>query len=201
MIEVAPGRPDQVDVAIAVATRAFWDDPMFNYFQPDLLRQHRTLPGFFGAALHDCAAHGELWVATIDGSVAGVAAWLPPGVPQATTGRRALQQTRRILPTMIRSPKRRAGQAMTSEMAKRHPHEDHWYLQVLATDPMFQGRGVGRALLEPVLARADETGHPVYLETQKESNLPYYQRFAFEVTDEFTVLDSPRLWCMLRTPR
>mgnify|MGYP001823756914 CR=1 FL=1 len=200
-IEVRRVNPADVNTSIAVAARAFWDDPMFNYFNQDLLAEHSNLVGFFASAIHDCVAHGEVWVATSGPSIAGVAAWLPPGVFPATGGTRALRQALRTGPSILRGRHRRTGYKLMNEMTARHPHDEHWYLMVLGTDPHFQRRGVGRALLEPTLARADEVGVPTYLETQTESNLAYYQRFGFEVLDSFTVDESPPLWLMQRAPR
>jgi GNAT superfamily N-acetyltransferase len=192
---------EEVRTLIAVATRAFWDDPMFNFFQPDLLRQHRSLSGFFAAGITDCAAHGEVLTATLDGTVAGISAWLPPGVHVATKGLRALKQARLALPTLLSSPRRRQAYALMNEMPKHHLQDPHWYLAVLATDPLFQGRGVGRALIEPTLARCDDEGVPSYLETQKESNLPYYHRFGYEVAEVLNINGCPPLWTMIRQPR
>jgi ribosomal protein S18 acetylase RimI-like enzyme len=86
-------------------------------------------------------------------------------------------------------------------MARHHPHERHWYLPVLGTDPAHQGRGVGSALLTPVLARADAEGLPVYLESSKEKNIPFYRRHGFEVVSTIRLEDGPAIWPMLRTPR
>ncbi len=187
-----------MDTSIAVAARAFWDDPMFNFFTPDLLVQHKNLVGFFAAVIHDCVKHGEVWVAKLGPTIAGVAGWLPPGVFPATGGARALRQGLHIAPTLVPSPRRQTAYKMLNEMTARHPHDEHWYLAILGTDPLYQRRGVGKALLEPKLARADEAGMATYLKTQTESNLAYYQRFGFEVVDEFTVDDSPPLWQMQR---
>jgi GNAT superfamily N-acetyltransferase len=192
--------PADVKTSIAVAARAFWDDPMFNYFTPDLLAQHRNV-GFFTATLHDCVAHGEVWVAKLGPTLAGVAGWLPPGVFPATGGTRALRQGLRVAPGVMRGRERRTAFKLLNEMTARHPHEEHWYLAALCTDPSYQGRGVGTALLGPMLARADDVGVATYLETQKESNLAYYRRFGFEVVDKFSVDSSPPLWRMQREPR
>ncbi len=192
--------PDDLNTSIAVAARAFWDDPLFNFFQGDLLTQHRGI-GFFAAGIHDCFEHGEVWVAKSGATVTGVAAWLPPGVFPATGGRRALHQARRVGPDLVRTPKRRTAYKMLNEMTARHPHHEHWYLTILGTDPLHQGRGVGTALIEPILVRADEVWVPTYLETQKESNLAYYGRFGFEVVDTFSIDDSPPIWQVQRDPR
>lgn len=199
-IEVRRHRDDELSTLIAVATRAFWDDPLFNFFSPDLLRQHRSMPGFFAAAVYDCARYGEVWTATIGETIVGVAMWLPPGVHPPTGGLRAVRQMRHATPTIARSPQRVTAIKLMNEITRHHPTEPHWYLEVLATDPKFQARGVGKALLAPILDRADTEGLSVYLETQKESNLAYYQRFRFEVGETLRVAGSPPVWTMIRQP-
>jgi ribosomal protein S18 acetylase RimI-like enzyme len=36
----------------------------------------------------------------------------------------------------------------------------HWYLMVIGVAPEACGRGLGRALIEPIMNRADATGLP-----------------------------------------
>jgi GNAT superfamily N-acetyltransferase len=201
MIEVRTAQPHEVRHLVAIAARAFWDDPLFNFFEPDLLRQHRSASGFFQSVIGDCATHGVVHAATIDGRLAGVAAWLPPGVSLPTSGRRALIQARFALPTMIRSPKRREAFRLMNELPKHHLHGEHWYLAILAADPLHQRRGVGTRLLEPTLERCDREGMPVYLETQKESNLAYYRRFQFEHTHTVQPAGCPPVYTMTRPSR
>ena len=84
---------------------------------------------------------------------------------------------------------------------KKHPVEPHWYLGVLGTGPAHQGRGVGAALLQPVLEKCDREGIPAYLESSKATNIGYYERFGFAVTGEITLRDGPTVWPMWRDPR
>ncbi len=197
-VEVREHHTTELPALIAVASRAFWDDPLFNFFAPDLLVQHRWMSGFFAAGIHDCARHGSVWTASIGDTVVGVAAWLPPGVHVATSGIRALRQMRHALPTIARSPERVRAVKLMNEMPRRHLTDPHWYLELLAADPKFQGRGVGRALLQPILQRCDLEGYPAYLETQKEDNLAYYARLGFAVTDVIDLGKTPRVWTMTR---
>jgi ribosomal protein S18 acetylase RimI-like enzyme len=60
----------------------------------------------------------------------------------------------------------------------------HWYLFVIGVEPECQGRGVGDALLRPMLARADREGTPVYLETHNRGNVGFYQKYGFDVAEE-----------------
>ena len=98
---------------------------------------------------------------------------------------------------------RRAGAALrlVQLVESRHPRTAHYYLGGLGTDPPWQGKGLGSAVLRPVLESCDREGMPAYLESSKESNIPFYRRHGFEVTDEVSVPDGPvRLWLMWREP-
>ena len=85
--------------------------------------------------------------------------------------------------------------------ARHHPRERHWYLQMLGTDPDWQGHGMGSAIMAPVLERCDREGERVYLESSKMRNIPFYERHGFEVTAEIQVPRGPVVWAMWRDPR
>ena len=86
-------------------------------------------------------------------------------------------------------------------MEKLHPSEPHYYLEVVGTDPARQGQGHGAALLNEVLEKADAEGVGAYLESSKDSNVPYYRRFGFDVVGEIHHPDGPTMWRMWRDPR
>jgi hypothetical protein len=52
-----------------------------------------------------------------------------------------------------------------------------------------------------VLQRCDEEGVVAYLETQKEENVAYYARHAFELIDKIEVAGVPPVWTLSRQPR
>lgn len=185
--------------AIATTSRAFWPDPLFGFFARDPGQEHRILPIFLGALVRDALRFGEVWGAIEDTRVIGSASWLPPGaIPRSRS-----RETRIYLAcarALVTGRNRRTGIALLDAVEKRHPHEPHWYLALLGVDPTRQGRGLGRALLEPVLTRCDERVECAYLETQKPENLPFYERFGFRVIDRVTVPGSPPVWLMWRDP-
>lgn len=90
------------------------------------------------------------------------------------------------------------GVALEEAFARYRPAEPHWYLAQIGTDPAAQGRGVGSALMREGLARCDADRLPVYLESSKESNVPFYERFGFAVTSEIKLPDGPVVWGMWR---
>lgn len=189
----------ELDDAIATASRAFWPDPLFGFFARNSVQEHRSLPILLGSMVRDGAAHGEVWVARRDDRIVGSATWLGPGTLPRSRAREAriyLACARALLPGC----NRRTGLRLLDAVERAHPDEPHWYLAVLGVDPAMQGRGLGRALLEPVLDRCDDLIEPAYLETQKPDNLPFYERFGFRVVGEVQVSDSPTIWRMWRDP-
>ena len=110
----------------------------------------------------------------------------------------------RLAPVMVRGIGRRTAKALQglNRMEKAHAdHPDHYYLAVLGTRPDRQGEGVGSALMAPVLATCDAEGIGAYLESSKESNIPFYRRHGFEVVGEVTFPSGPTIWPMWRDPR
>ena len=87
-------------------------------------------------------------------------------------------------------------------MKKHHPEEPHWYLAVIGSDPTVRGGGFGQALMRSRLDRVDAEHAPAYLESSNPVNVPYYERFGFEVTGEMVLPNGgPSLIPMWRQPR
>jgi N-acetylglutamate synthase-like GNAT family acetyltransferase len=72
------------------------------------------------------------------------------------------------------------------------------FLWQLAVDPPVQRSGVGHTLMERVLADAEAARLPIYLETAKPENVPYYRGFGFVETGRERLPRGAPLWLMLR---
>ena len=73
----------------------------------------------------------------------------------------------KLIPLLIRLcgfPRLMRGSAMADAMEKNHPAEPHFYLAFVAVAPRLQGMGLGGALLEATVKRADDRAMPAYLE-------------------------------------
>lgn len=131
---------------------------------------------------------------------AGAALWAPPGTWRGSAGD-AMQVAWPML-RLCRPAGARRGIKVLRASERAHPRgDDHWYLAVLGTHPDHQGRGVGSALLRPVLERCDLDGSGAYLESSKPENVPFYERHGFRVTDVLTPGGSPPLTLMWRDPQ
>ena len=134
----------------------------------------------------------------MDDGAAG-ALWVPPGAP-----RPGLRDLLRLMPMVPHLGTRLVPVLrVLALLDHEHPREPpHWYLAVLGTDPPRQGRGLGSAVLAPVLERCDAVGLGAYLESSKEANIPFYRRHGFEVLGELRAPGgAPPVWTMWREPR
>lgn len=176
--------------------RAFEDDPVFGWILPDDRSRLDRLTKLHALELqHVFLPHDSVWTTP---DRAGAAVWAPPGKWRVKTS-----DELRHLPSLISALGRRLPTALRllEHVAKVHPSEPHWYLAVLGTEPAHQGKGVGSALLKPILDRCDAELVPAYLESSKEANIAFYRRHGFEVRDELRFPGGPTVWPMWRDPR
>jgi GNAT superfamily N-acetyltransferase len=193
---------DHMTTATEVLARAFFDDPLFTWVEPDDQRRAQLMPWIMGVGVRYGARFGEVYGTAGELSVASV--WLPPGDSVATPDR--LEQAGFVDPAaaMGEAGLQRFGAFM--DHAEQVHHDlmagDHWYLMILGVDPPLQGRGIGGSILQPMLARVDADGLPCYLETAKARNVPFYRRHGFEVVHDGAMPGGgPRFWGMRREPR
>jgi GNAT superfamily N-acetyltransferase len=188
--------PDAEPLA-AVLGRAFADDPVWLWMFP---RHPERMAAMFTLLLrHARLPNGVSELAEEDGRILAGALWDPPG-----RWRVSLAAQLRQLPGLLKVLGSRTFAVMhgLGEIEREHPIEPHWYLAVLGTDPSAQGHGLGSALLRSRLSRCDDRRFPAYLESSKESNVSYYERFGFRVTGEILVPGGgPRVWPMWRNPQ
>ena len=188
-----------IDRVAAVLARAFQDDPMWRWaLARDAVDERRARLGrFFDAIARILHARDELTFTA--GDFAGAAVWMPPG-----RWHFSLVDQARLAPAVLTS----FGAAGTVRLLKLlggvervHLRAPHYYLFAIGADPSQQGRGVGSALLAPMLARCDAEQLPAYLESSNPANLSFYRRHGFVPTGELRFGDGALVTPMRRDPR
>ena len=187
---------DDVTAMAAQLARTFFDDPVASHIFRNAARREAGLRAFFGTQMRaDYLPFGGCY--TTEG-YSGAAIWAPAGKP-LQTGLRGLLGLLPVLPYVASNI--RTTLRLLTLIETKHPRQPHWYLATLGTAVEQQGRGVGTALLRPVLEHCDAEGIPCYLESSKERNVPFYRRHGFEVVEEVPLPDDgPTLWTMWREP-
>lgn len=185
--------PELVRGAAQAVADAFFDNEIWVWMLRRERQRRRLLPRHYRAMIRRVYVPRKAAWTTPDAE--GAALWFPPDTLGISV-RERLAEIASLLPGGIDCFAR--GIRWEELMAEHHPREPHWYLQTLAVEPSSQRRGIGTALIEPGLERADADRVGAYLETQRRSNIPYYRRFGFKLRGEISLEDSPPLWLMWR---
>lgn len=188
-----PITPDLVSGAARAVAEGFFDNEIWVWLLRRDWQRRRVLPRHYRAMIRRVyMPRGAAWTTE---DTLGAALWFPPGTMEMSLTER-LAELASLLPEGADSFRR--GARWEELLAAHHPQQPYWYLQTLAVRPSAQRMGAGTALIAPGLAHADADGVGVFLETQREANIPYYRRFGFDLTKEIGLHDSPPLWLMWR---
>ncbi len=195
MVTIRRAMASDVSAASRTYGRAFADDPVIRWLVPDDEEYETIHPRFFGYLARRWVAGATLWCTD---DVVAVAGWNPPGRPEVefdATG------------TEVEHPEWRLArfEALGERMREHTPPELHWHLNMIATHPDWQRRGLAATLMAAGFELAARDGLPCYLETETIENVAYYRHHGFEVRSEWDVATDenvgPHMWGMLRPAR
>jgi GNAT superfamily N-acetyltransferase len=178
--------------AIATLTLAFAADPANRWCWPATGDFLEAFPAF-ARALGGRAFTSESGFEIGDG--AGVALWLPPGVePDEAELIDIVQRT-------VHASRQGDLFELIQQMGRHHPQGPHWYLPFVGVEPLHQNRGLGAAVLRPVLQRCDSHRLPAYLESSNPRNIAFYESLGFHRVGMIQAGTSPEIVPMLREPQ
>jgi ribosomal protein S18 acetylase RimI-like enzyme len=189
--------PADAPAAIASLAAAFADYPLVRAIAPANAR--RASAAFCGMLVRYTVASGAAYT-TSDRQA--VACWLPPD--RGTVSPLGLVRSG-VLPLAWELGLRgallleRLGRDFERQR-RRHVPGPHWYLILLGVAPIARGRGLARAVLQPVFATADAAGLSCYLETEDAANVAVYTRLGFAVVGSRRVAGGLWNWEMTRAP-
>lgn len=176
---------------------AFVNDPVYTWMLPRSLRLQTRLRTMFAAEMEQYVLPngGTVWTTSArDGAVCE----LPPGaweMPTSMTGAEAFRWARAFGRRLLL-----AGRVLRA-MEDRHPREPHFYVRIVGVRTALQGRGLGSALMQPTLQRADSAGLPAYIEASSERSAALYARLGFVHMGVLELPDGgPPVWRMRRPP-
>jgi GNAT superfamily N-acetyltransferase len=195
--------PDsQISAAAAMLARAFHDDPLMGYTIPDPAERAQLLPAVYAPMIRFGFLAGEVYAAADPPE--GVALWLPPNAKwtrenieasgmhllASVIGDDAYQRYREVVGREWRARERDMPEAC-------------WYLLLLGVEPSCQRRGLGGALMRPILERAGAERLACYLETENQRNVAFYMKQGFDmiVNGEEAGASGVRFWTFCRAPK
>ncbi len=185
-IEIVPMEKKHIEEASRVISRSFqteafakntfdFSDPKTEALFAELLKIELTV----------FKKHGEkVDIALYDGGVAGVYSMK---VTDKRHGFSILKQTlkslKKVMPVSKRVKYKKLFKLHRAMQKPRSIPEGAALVEILAVDPGFQGRGIGRAMMASVDAYSKSSGRPIYLYTANAENVVYYEKLGYRTTD------------------
>jgi GNAT superfamily N-acetyltransferase len=194
-IAVRRATPADLPALAPVMADAFYDDPSHRAFFDRPGTRRRRLERFFAElSIPSALADGAVFMTT---DVTGGAIWLPSGAMEM--GR--LEQAR-LTVAIARISRGETARVLRTLAALDHVHpsEPHWFLPQIGVAPAHQGKGIGAALMQPMLDHLDEIGMPAYLEATSARSRPFYERHGFEAYDVVALPGGAEFTLMWREP-
>ena len=186
---------DQIEAASRVAARAFQDDPLFVYYYPDPIeRKIKSVTRCENLILLGILS-GEVYTTSSD--IQSVAVWNPYGITDQIIGKQSkeiIRKLRKVKREMFSDRLFTEKFGIISEifnsLHNNHAKFPHWYLTLIAVDPLHQGKGYASMLIRTKLRELDKLNLPCYLNAQNETNVSLYEHFGFELVGKTKVPNS-----------
>ncbi|KAJ7132308.1 hypothetical protein C8R44DRAFT_773712 [Mycena epipterygia] len=188
---------DETERAAAVLLAAFRDSP--NSFGESLTGGDRDIDiSLHRAYLGAAAVGGEIWVAGFGPTdICAVATWFGPGTDYLETEEQRAagwnQVQSKFTPELKKwwldyfIPRTKAwNEACLGKGTKLKS----WLLQLLATSPDHQHKGLAAALIQAVEAKATADGVMMCLTTTNDANVTFYKRRGFVVRGDISIVGS-----------
>lgn len=176
VVQTRRAKPSEAHALAAVLAASFANDPVVSH----LLRNTKQSDGwmqYFQVGVDVAFEQGEVW--TTD-ELTGACLFFAPNQWRISAWKE-LQSAWRIA---------RATSLMTTWnirtvfhlMEDALPKQPHYYLLAIGVSASHRNRGLGTALMRPLLDRCQKEQQPAYLENTDPKNHRFYERHGFEIT-------------------
>ncbi|MFW9828010.1 MAG: GNAT family N-acetyltransferase [Candidatus Thorarchaeota archaeon] len=184
--------------ASIMLSRAFQNDPLIRWQIPEINKRLMKIQNYWEFYLRIGLKYGKVYATSKD--LEGIAIWRPPSTNISywnylTNGiikflfKFGIKNTKKI--TFV--------QAVKDSIRNIFMKGSYWYLQLIAVDPIHQGKGFASTLLKPMLNRIDKKNLPIWLETNLKKNVTFFDHFDFSTLEEIIIPNTNLVtWFMIR---
>jgi GNAT superfamily N-acetyltransferase len=193
---------EEIPKAVACLKDAFADDPLWTVIFKNDPDRENALSAFFTFPLLYGMNYGHAWAASPE--IEGVAVWVPGKYAEMTVWRMlcsgALPYGAKLGKETLRKLAIVSKQLVPvrKKLTKEKPF---LYLAIIGISSAAQGKGLGSKIMDVIKDEADRKKLHLYVETEKEENLLFYQKHGFTLLQKivFEEINLP-MWLMERTP-
>jgi ribosomal protein S18 acetylase RimI-like enzyme len=176
-------------LVVGILSQSFDDNKSVNYLLPQDGQRDQRLRKFMEYSFDVCHLFGDVFLS--DDRKGCTLILLPD--KKKTNLKSTLLDLKFIFQSIGLSNVKKAI-SRESEIKKHHPKEPLYYLWFIGVDENEQNKGIGSKLLSEVVEEGRKQNRTVCLETSTVKNLPWYQKFGFEIYKELDF--GYKLYCM-----
>lgn len=163
-------------LVIDILQKSFDDNKSVNYVVKQDAKRPDRIKGLMEYSFDICHAFGEVWISDND---AACALLLFPD--KKRTSIRTILWDVKLALSVIGLDRVSAVLKRESMIKNNHPKEPFAYLWFIGVNPQEQNKGIGSLFIKQVIQECERKNRPIYLETSTQKNIPFYQKFGFEI--------------------
>lgn len=164
---------------VTILTNAFEDNQSVNYIVKQDQRRLNRIRWLMRYAVATGEDFGKVWLSP---DLRAGAVTILPGAKRTTVASVRRDVALALLSTGLRNVYKTLRRE--ARIKALHPKEPFCHLWFLGVEKEMQGQGIGSRLLQRILDHYDAQQRAVYLETSTLRNVPWYEKFGFEIYDE-----------------
>jgi ribosomal protein S18 acetylase RimI-like enzyme len=194
-------RKKEISKADAVLTDAFRQDPLWRRVLAES-GTHQSR-GLFEVPIRYCLRYGQVYATSKN--LEGIIAWVPgnlSGMPVWRLVRSGAIWSGLKLAVRLYSRLGPVFKPIEDDRKVMMKESPFIYLPVIGVASELQGHGFGARLLSALITESEKAGIPLYLETESETNVRWYEKFGFVTIKQINlpVINLP-MWEMARNPK
>jgi len=185
--------------ASSILGQAFKNYPLFKHVLPDSVSRPDQLKHLCQFLLRLGMAKGM--VIAPSAALEGVSIWFPSqGFPNSAMDAVRAGLLNLLLHVNIKAMGRfiEIGNVKGRQRANI-VEEPYWLCDMIGVDPLLQGRGIGRRMIEAQLNYLEKANMPCYLETSAVQNIVYYETYGFDLISQYKIHNIP-VFCLRWKP-
>ena len=192
----------QIKQASHIVSEAFFNDPLMIFLFPRVRERKNKLSLMMELLIRIGMKYGVVNVTS--SNLEGVAVWFPSNKAKVTPIMGLLNggftYFFKIGSKIVK--KQNKFYKFTYSKHKELLPSFHWYLSIIAINPLYQGKGYSKILFNSMFEQIDNQKLPCFLDTNNNNNIPIYKRFGFKIIEEYKIPNSSLInWAMVRASK
>lgn len=170
---------DKKSLVVSVLTKSFDANQSVNYIVKQDAKRINRISALMDYSFEVCYLFGEVFLSDDE---KGCALLMYPDKKKTTL--KSILFDVKLIVSAVGFKNIKKTLSRESTITKIHPKELKYYLWFIGVDPEYQNEGVGSVLLNEIIQDSEHKKRPLYLETSTLKNLPWYNKFGFQIYHE-----------------